>query len=219
MPAHSVSALIKGGRNALRDATVGKEMRRRLQVDQITLVASDCTGGCLYHDLRLRFDSPFINMFLPASDYVRVVSDLTGYLAEPLVGAPEIDGFPYPVARLGDAIVHLVHYKTLAEARRKWDERVERFDYKCPLFIMNDRNGFSHADGIAFKDAVGQHGVLFVHDDFRPEGLNVCFIESRPNEGHVPIMTAYTRDLSVHRNYDAFDFVAWINSSIKGANS
>lgn len=208
--------ILKDIRNKARSKIVGQEMRKRLRVDALSVVSSDCTGGCLYHDLGLRFDSPFINMFLPAGDYVRVVGDLKGYLSETLVEASEIDGFSYPVARLGDAVVHLVHYNTVSEARMKWEERVERFDYKQPLFIMNDRNGFTPDDGKQFACTVEDRGVIFVHSDIELGGrIHICKVEGCADDAYVPIMTGYQHLLSVHRRYDCFDFVEWINKSIR----
>lgn len=209
-------SILKDMRNKARDVIVGQGMRRRLKVDDLSIVSSDCTGGCLYHDLGLRFNSPFINLFLPSGDYVRVVGDLKGYLSETLVEATDIKGFPYPVARLGDALVHLVHYATVAEAKRKWDERVERFDYEHPLFIMNDRNGFTLEDGKRFSRTVLGRGVIFVHNELVIEGeTNICKVEGCDNDVCVPVMTAYRHLFSVHRRYDCFDFVGWINRNMQ----
>lgn len=44
--------------------------RMRLKYNSPTLVCSNCTGGFIYHWLGLRFNSPFINLFLWPKDFV-----------------------------------------------------------------------------------------------------------------------------------------------------
>lgn len=35
--------------------------------------------------------------------------------------------YEYPIAKLGDITLYLVHYKTVQDAQIKWKERSERF--------------------------------------------------------------------------------------------
>ena len=58
--------------------------RRRLKNKTLSLFSSNCNGGCICHDLSLQFRSPFINLYLDASDYMKFLENPKGYLEEPL---------------------------------------------------------------------------------------------------------------------------------------
>ena len=57
-----------------------KENRNRLRNENITIISANCVGGVIYHDLGLKFNSPTVNLYFNASDYVKFVSNLTYYL-------------------------------------------------------------------------------------------------------------------------------------------
>lgn len=86
-----------------------KENRNRLRNENITIISANCVGGVIYHDLGLKFNSPTVNLYFNASDYVKFVSNLTYYLQCEL---KEIDSeFDYPCALCGDIVLHMVHYQ------------------------------------------------------------------------------------------------------------
>ena len=68
----------------MRDQLINRPNRVRLKNHGFTIMASDCTGGMIYHDLKERFDSPTINMFLSASDYLKFISQPQAYLDFPM---------------------------------------------------------------------------------------------------------------------------------------
>ena len=113
-------------RFVLRDFFVNKAKWTSLKIDEPVIVASDCTGGMLYHDLRKQFLSPTINMFFSASDFIRFLKNPDYYLGLDMEEIKQ-NKYDYPLAQLGDITLHLVHYKTVEEAQNKWRERAMRF--------------------------------------------------------------------------------------------
>lgn len=65
----------------------------------------------MLHDLGLRFNSPFVNMFIEARDYVKLLCNLDDYLAMELSFQKE-KSVGYPIALLGDVKLHCVHYNS-----------------------------------------------------------------------------------------------------------
>ena len=105
-----------------------------------TLIARDCVGGVLYHQLGLRFLTPTINLFFTPEDFNALCLNLKEYLEAELVEASGEDK-PYPVGALIpkglNAIkVHFMHYETFVEAKSKWDERKTRVHWDN-IFVLS----------------------------------------------------------------------------------
>ena len=93
--------------------------------NSFVIFASDCTGGMLCHDMHKEFNSPTVNMFFSASDYIKFLKDPAVYMDLPMQEIQQQE-FPYPLASLGDLTLHLVHYDSVAQAQKKWNIRKER---------------------------------------------------------------------------------------------
>lgn len=63
---------------------INHKNRKRLQNLQPCLVCSNCTGGFLYHWLGLRFNSPFINLYLTPKDFIKVLENWDEFLKTPI---------------------------------------------------------------------------------------------------------------------------------------
>ena len=48
---------------------INQRNRKRLTNSTPTIIASNCTGGFLYHWLDLGFKSPFINLYMTQEDF------------------------------------------------------------------------------------------------------------------------------------------------------
>lgn len=53
--------------------TINRRYRKRLKNTNVTLITSNCAGGIIYHWLGLKFNSPFINLWLTNDDYIRAL--------------------------------------------------------------------------------------------------------------------------------------------------
>ena len=110
----------------LRDFFINKNKWSNLKADRLVIVASDCTGGMLYHDLKKEFMSPTINLFFSATDYIKFLKNPYFYFNMEMEEIKQNE-YEYPIAKLGDITLYLVHYKTVQDAQIKWRERSERF--------------------------------------------------------------------------------------------
>ena len=97
-------------------------MRERLLTEDVSIISANCNGGIISHDLGLQFRSPTVNLFIPAEDFIRFCENLPHYMSvetmtectDPAV-TKNVD---YPVARLDDILLFLVHYSSVEEAQR-----------------------------------------------------------------------------------------------------
>ena len=106
---------------------------------KVSIIANNCWGGCAYHELRMKFGSPFINMFERDLDYIKLLKNLKYYLSLQLkfkkYAYNDELKINYPVCMLDDVELYFNHYSSLEDVERKWYERVNRINWDN-LFIM-----------------------------------------------------------------------------------
>jgi uncharacterized protein (DUF1919 family) len=113
-------------------------MRRRVTNRNFTIVSNDCFGGMAYEELGLRYESPFVGLFLVPEDYMQLLRNLQPYCEGELRFAPhsrheQINAWrqaiqkEYPIGVLGDGVeIHFLHYASRDEAHAKWARRAQR---------------------------------------------------------------------------------------------
>ncbi len=110
----------------------------RLRNRKPTIMANNCIGTFIYHDMGLPFYSPTINLSMSHKDFMKFLRDLPRYLESDVY---EIEDnqviYPVGVLRNGEETVRLnfVHYATFAEAREKWNRRKQRVNFDN-LYIL-----------------------------------------------------------------------------------
>ena len=148
--------------------------RRQLRVDDFTIISNNCWGGTVYESYGIKKLSPTVGMFIMPEDYLKLATDLPGYLAQPLTFIdPEQSRWrdalrgrknwgTYPVARLGDIELHMLHYRDPETARRKWESRVARVNPARLIYKFNDQNGATAEHIRRFMNLPLAHRLCFV---------------------------------------------------------
>ena len=96
---------------------------KKLQNTNFSIISSNCNGGVVCHDLKIRFNSPTVNLFMSAEYFLKFVKHLEYYLNTDIVEIKD-DTVTYPVGLLGNEILlHYMHYNSFEEAVQKWNER------------------------------------------------------------------------------------------------
>ena len=113
--------------NSYLRQVINKKNQKKLINQDFTLICNNCNGGFLYHDLSLRFRSPFINLWLTSKDFIKYLQNVQYYQEQELVFVKE-NAIDYPVAMLGDIKIYFMHYHSEEEARTKWKERTLRMN-------------------------------------------------------------------------------------------
>lgn len=192
-------------RNRMRDALVNQTM---------TLLCPNCLGGILFHDLGLKFQSPTVNLMMTQPDFIKFVTNLDHYLNGELQFFDHSE-YTCPCAHLEDITIHFTHYKTPADAAKKWRERAGRIQ-KGNLFIFAEER-----DGLTKEDILALGGIEFI----RPRGIVVFTAKKYPDIPyalHIPkyesggeigniLQKSYLDDSREYEKY--FDFVKWFNEA------
>ncbi len=183
--------------------------RKRLKNTTFSLIASNCNGGVILHDLGLRFNTPFINLSIPPKDFIKLVGDFRFYMALELVEQKD-DSVNYPVGNLGGLRIDFMHYATFADAKSKWDERKQRINYDDLYYMLTEREGCSLDDLKQFDALPLEHKVVFTHRKY-PTIQSSFYLPGFKKQGEVRLSMHYPKPYSIKRYVDKFDFVNWVN--------
>lgn len=77
----SVKSFIRNMRFSARDFLYNRKQRKILMNKEFSLITSDCIGGCVAKDLKVRMNSPTRNFYFNADDYIKFILNLDYYLA------------------------------------------------------------------------------------------------------------------------------------------
>lgn len=191
---------------------INKRNRKRLNNHDFSLIASNCNGGFILHDLGMRFNSPFVNLWMKPKDYIKMLSDFKHYMSEELVFVEE-EGIDYPIGLLKDVRVYFQHYDSEEEAIQKWNIRKERLNYDNLFILFTDQEGCTLSDLEQFDKLPFEKKVVFTNKPYT-EIKSSFYINGFENLSSVGPCYEYesNRIFSIGKKYyDQFDYISWIN--------
>ncbi len=177
---------------------------------QPTIISCNCIGGILYHDLGLSFTSPTINLWMTTPDFITFCENLKYYLSLPFVHDSQKSlEQGYPVAALGDITLYLMHYPSVEEAEKKWNERKSRMNMENIFVIACDRDNYT-PDILPRFNALPYKKKIFTHI---PVNSPDCFVISgNETDKEISRLTDYSGWKGL-RIIDQFDWVSWLSDT------
>lgn len=159
-------------------------LRRRVKNRRFLIIASDCNGGLLLHDLGMPFATPTINMAFHG--FEKLCTHLDEYLALTPVpmDAPERS---YPMFTLGETVIEGTHYKSHAAFLDAWERRLARFRAQraqgCEVLLMASEDSLSENGGLSEFLSAPYRKVCFTNDPHKT-GKEFVYIPDRPRCGY-----------------------------------
>lgn len=193
----------------LQHKGVRETYKQNYQGNNPTIISCNCIGGILYHELNLQFLSPTINLYMNCEDFIKFCERLEYYLSLEIVpyeGEIERD---YPLGMLGDLLLYFVHYKSLEEAKSKWNNRKSRINWDNIYIIATDRDGLTDELLARFLALPYINKKIFAH--FPRDEKEVVYIKGYENEKQIEGLMFKT--LGGHYLIDQFDWVNWLNGN------
>ena len=200
---------VKKKLNSILRPWINNRNKKRLKNHDFSLISSNCNGAFILHDLGMRFNSPFVNLYLLPKDYLKMLSNLRYYMSlEP----KEVfeDGINYPIGELDDIRVYFMHFPSFEEARLKWNERKERINYDNLFILFNDKDNCTDDDLKTFDSLPYEYKSVFTHIP-HPEIKSSAYIRGFENEKEVGNCYEYMPYRFGKKYYDQFDYVRWFN--------
>ena len=207
-----LNAFFKDARNSLlkkiRKQRFGKKWANSITNKDVSIISQNCIGGVISHDYGLRFNSPTINMWMPANEFIILVSDLKNNINGPLVDIT--NEAPYPIGLLNNKIhIHFIHYKSFNEVSSAWNKRLKRINYNNIRVVMTENDGCTYQDLVSFDKLGFTHKVVFTHKVY-PEIKSSFYIPGFEEIGRVAYVMGWKGFLG-KRNCDIFDWTKFIN--------
>ena len=187
-----------------------------------TLIARDCIGGVLYHQLGLKFLTPTINLFLNPEDFNYFCLHLKDYI-EGEMEQYQDDKVTYPVAILSPnkassfskkIRVDFMHYNTYQEAKDKWEERKRRINYDN-LYVISSfcypiELTYYSKELVKNWNKIKYKKMVFVDQKY---GFKGEYIIKKPLECEDYAWLLYTPDSSLpwRRVFNEYDFITFLN--------
>ena len=153
---------IEGARLRIRNAYVKKTAKKRrlkIRIDRFTIISNNCWGGTVYESYNLEKMSPTVGMYFAPEEYLKFVSNLPYYINECKMELVDPEDAihkelykqdntfgQYPIAKVGDVEIALLHYHSKEEALAKWERRCQRVCWDRLIVKMNDQNGCTIQD-------------------------------------------------------------------------
>ena len=190
---------------------INKKNQRQLNNHDFSLISSNCNGAFILHDLGMRFNSPFVNLYILPKDYIKMLRDLKRYMSLELVEVKE-NGISFPIGELEDIRIYFMHYSTFDEAKFKWNQRRERINYDNLFILFNDKDNCSEDDLRAFDSLLYKNKVVFTHLQHHEINSSV-YISGFENETEVGNCYEYMPHSLGKKYYDQFDYVSWFNNT------
>lgn len=188
--------------------------RKRLNNHNFTILSQNCIGGIMSHDLGERFNSPTINMFFSASDFLSFCKKIDWYLSKKIKFLDDSaqSKSTYPIGILDDIILNFVHYKSKNEAMEKWEERKRRINRENLFIVMTDRDGFQKKHINEFDSLEFENKVLFSSSHL-PGVRGAVHVSNSTHLGEVGDLAQINTvtGLRGYQHSSEFDYVKWLN--------
>lgn len=182
-----------------------------------TIVSNNCWGGYVYQEFGMKYNTPFIGLFIFAQDYLKILKKFKHYMNKELVFINPIESKyyeelkrrgtnnKYPIALLGDVELHFLHYKSEEEALNKWSRRLKRINYNNILFKFSDNDLCCKSYIEEFSKLEYDNKICFTAGNYKFN--SVIRLSEFDNKDHVE------GEWSVSRNY--IDNKLLLNSMIR----
>lgn len=211
-------ALGRNGVIVICSAVRRRRMAQRLKGDAPSILANDCVGGVMLHELSQPFNTPTINLYFDSHDgFLSYVEDLAYYTQIELreCGYGEDQGRRYPIGALcgdeghPDVKIRFLHYRTFDEAKSKWEERTRRIRFDRIAVVLHagriDEMTLARFAALPYEKKV----VVGYAPSTYPF---VYLVRSMPH--FIPGQLLRYKGLGGKRYLDDFDYAAFLNEGV-----
>ncbi|MEG2061159.1 MAG: DUF1919 domain-containing protein [Alistipes sp.] len=194
-----------------------KRLKRRLKNQNFSILANNCVGVIILHDLRLQFNSPTINLFFPSDDEFITYLEYLPFYVKSQLEEWQMPDYSCPAGVLkgnteqggGIPDIHLcfLHYKTFADAKDKWVTRTARIHFDN-IYIMMDAKKLTDELLAHFEKLPYANKQILTYG----KQWNHPLVHTMQSiEKHVIGKILWFKGLSGRRYLDEFDFVSFLN--------
>lgn len=164
----------------------------------------------MLHDLGLKFNSPFVNLWINSVDFLTLCSNPIDLIQNGELEPTESD-LPYPVGHIEGHTIYFQHYGSFEEAKTVWNRRIERIDWDDTWILLVKRTVPTLEDRELFETLPNEHKLLLEPNGSTTSRQSLALPKATKKDGTLPILTDYSGLFGV-RYYDEFDFRHWFST-------
>jgi len=135
--------------------TLNKGLKGKVTNNKFTIISHNCWGAEVYRELEMQYNTPFVGLFVPPTDYLKMLKNLKKYMSMELkfinvskyrwinIFRKNYKNNKYPIGVLGDVEINFLHYLDEKEAKEKWTRRVKRINYDNLYIELSDTDGLN----------------------------------------------------------------------------
>jgi uncharacterized protein (DUF1919 family) len=177
-----------------------KNRLNRLRIDKnnFTIISNNCWGTFIYKKFGLPYNSPFVNLFIFAPDYIKLLQNFDSINLEDISFieksqskykteciACDIYDSSYPIGLLEEDIeLHFLHYTSKEDAKEKWLRRCKKINYDRLILKFSDGDNCTDEHLEIFDELPFKNKVAFTSSP-KPGLKSVVFIEKYKNAPRV----------------------------------
>lgn len=188
--------------------------RKKLEIKEPSIIASNCVGTFIYSDMNLRWCSPTVNLMIEMPDFVKFVERLVWYLEQNITFIDDPD-HDYPVGMLGDIKLFFVHYKTPEEALEKWETRKRRIDPDNLYIIGCEKDGCTYETIQRFDKLPYKNKAILTKQEY-PEFSSAWYLPGFEDCEALGTVTNFKDQFAKRRYMDDFDYITFLNNGKNG---
>lgn len=201
----------------LYDKNIGKIKKRKLKVNDFTIISNNCFGGNFYRKNAMPYLTPTCGLFFMGEEYIKFIYDLDKYLNGSLIEISiekskyrdylkmiQYDGV---LGKIDDLEICFLHYKDFKEASEKWNRRKERINKDKIIYKFNDQNLCNYELLKKFDEFDAKHKICFTAKKY-PE-LNT--IQLKKYKDNIFVLS----DSKSNDYKSEFNMYKYINNSFK----
>lgn len=187
---------------------LNEQNKARLKNKDFTIISSNCNGSMMLNDLGMQFKSPFVNLYIRPSHFVKYLTNIEYYRNCKLEFVKEKQE-KFPIAYLDDVEIRFLHNTSEQEAEEKWVSRTQRMNMKNFFVIMSERDGCTYEDLKKFDELPIENKVVFTHKPY-PEFESAVYIPNFEKDRQVGVLLDFSGCCG-YRYFDYFDYISWFN--------
>ena len=174
-----------------------------------SLISRDCTGGVLLHEYGIRFNSPFINLYVRTNEFNTLCLNLECFMKSDLKhNIKESEKMKFPVGYLEYqnqfVNIYFNHHDTFDDAKKDWERRLNRIRFDN-IFVLTTNFDRDYDDKMLrdFNKIKYPH-ILLTDVDLNTDN---CFYVKKNPGLH---FWNFTGKFSLRKSYDIIKFRKWI---------
>lgn len=188
-----------------------KKKRKKLHNMNPTIIANNCLGGVISHDLGIHFNSPCVNQAMLGKDYIKFLKNMDYYLSLTPVSLNKFyKDTDWGLTQLGDIICIFGHEKDIETSIKNWEKRKHRINKDNMFFMMTESLEATYEDLLEFDSLPFKNKLLFTHKPYK-ELKSAYYFKGFEDLGEVGVLSDLKPTFWQRRYIDDFDYVSFLN--------